>query len=321
MYFLKIANFNPKAKKNKKKLHPPFYRAGFGGGCDCFGSGLQTFALFFVTPSIYCLARNATVIFVALFNVYYLKKKLLRFQILSIVLITIGFLLVAIASIVYSQPADHASSFSFMSFVGILCLLLSLVVQGFTYNYQEKLLSQYEIHPLQMVGMESLVGSIVCTVLFGITSLVTCSHSEFCEVGNGGPIDSPPTAFRALTQNYALVYFLLIAFSVTVFNFVGLVITKYSGAVLRVVLEALRTILIWILSLIIGFESLKPAPKLVIEICGFLLLILGNLIYNKIIVIKKWGLDNFTVNSPNGHPGQNYTEIETKPEIEENSLE
>ena len=204
----------------------------------------------------------------------------------------VGFILVALSSILF-EDSSSSSTFNFMSIVGILCLLISLMFQGFVFTYQEKLLDTFEINPLQMVGMESMMGAIVCTILLCITSMITCKHPEFCNAKDAQPIDSPPYSLYDLGLNYAWVYFMLTAFSIMIFNFVGLIITKYAGSVFRVILDTLRTIVIWIFSVIISFETLKPPIKIVLEIIGFILLILGNLIYNEIIVIKFCGMDRF----------------------------
>ena len=281
---------------SKKKFFPKFWVAGFGGACDCFGSGLQTFSLFFVSPSIFSIAKNATVVFTALFSVVYLKKALPRFKVLSILIIMMGFIIVAISSIVFPDKdkvieTNLSSSFNFGSFIGILCLFVSLIFQGFTYCYQEKVLDEYEIKPSQMIGFESMMGAIVSTLIFLVTGFIKCTNSSYCNFKAGQPIDSPVYAFYDLQYNYAWLYFMLLCFSIMIFNLVGLIIVKYSGAVLRVVLDTLRTICVWVISIFIGFESLNNPWKVSIEIIGFIFLLLGNLIYNEIFVIKCCGLD------------------------------
>lgn len=212
----------------------------------------------------------------------------------------IGFIVVAIASIKFDKPeeSDHKhGAFDFMSVIGILALFISLIFQGFVFSYQERLLDEYEIKPIQMVGMESMMGAIMCTILLMLASNVTCTHPEFCNSEIGQPIDSPPTSLFDLADNYAWIYFVLTALSVMIFNLVGLIITKHAGSVFRVILDTLRTITIWIISIIIGFEKVKPAAKIIIELAGFILLILGNLIFNEIIVLKFCGLNKYTKNN------------------------
>jgi hypothetical protein len=220
----------------------------------------------------------------------------------------IGFIMVALASIIYDkkEDSDHKDEgFNFMSIIGILSLFISLMFQGFVFTYQERIVDEYEFSPLQMVGMESMMGGCMCTLLLMITSNIRCYHPEFCNAEIGQSIDSPPTSIFDLRDNYAWVYFLLTALSVMIFNLVGLIITKYSGAVFRVILDTLRTITIWIISIIIGFESLKPAQKIIIELIGFVFLILGNLIYNEIIIIRFCDLDKYIKKNREANQNEN----------------
>lgn len=276
-----------------KKLHPPWYRAGFGGFCDCFGSGLQTFALFFIPPSIYSIGKNAVVIFTAIFSTFYLKKPLFRHQKLAILVVMIGFIMVALSTICFPAAGDNSKShtFNFNSVIGIICLFLSLIFQGFCYCYQEGLLDKYEVNVMQMIGFESMVGAVVSSVIMVVVTNITCVHPEFCNAEMGFPIDSPPGAFHDLRQNNALLIFILCTLSIMIFNLCGLTITKNGGAVFKVILDTLRTITVWIISVIIGFESLNPVGKVVLELAGFAFLIMGNLVYNELVVLKFCGLD------------------------------
>lgn len=265
---------------------------GFGGAIDCMGSGLQTFALLFVPPSIYSIGKNATVIFTAFFSIVYLKKRLFRHQILGIFIIMAGFILVAVSEILYDEEQkSHHKKFNFMSVIGIVSLFISLIFQGFCYCYEENLFDQFDVNVAHLLGYESMFGAVISTFLFFITMNLTCVHPEFCNSEFGQPIDSPPFAIYDLQYNYAWVYFMLTAFSIMIFNLLGVFVTKHSGAVFRVVLDTLRTICVWIISLIIGFETLNPAGKVVLEIVGFVLLIFGNLVYNELVVVKFCGLD------------------------------
>lgn len=208
----------------------------------------------------------------------------------------VGFLFVSFSTIFYPDKNDEglSSEFDVKSVVGIVALLVSLIFQGFTFCYQEYVLGKYEIKPSQMIGFESMVGAIMTTLILLVTGFVQCPDPSFCNFADKHPIDSPPYAFHELGENYAWIYFTLMCLSIMIFNLVGLIITKYSGAVLRVILDTLRTIIIWILSIIIGFEKVNQAGKVTFEICGFLLLIAGNLIYNELLIIKCCGCDKYT---------------------------
>lgn len=259
---------------------------------DCLGSGLQTFSLMFVPPSIYSIGKNATVIFTALFSIFYLKKKLYRHQVAGILVIMVGFLCVAFSTIFFDKNNNpHHHSFNLMSVVGMACLFMSLIFQGFCYCFEENLFDQYELNVAHLLGFESMMGAVVSTVIFLITMNIQCTHPEFCNSEVGQMIDSPPNAIFDLKFNYAWVYFILTMLSIMIFNLLGVFVTKHSGAVFRVVLDTLRTIVVWVISLIVGFENVKPFGKMGLELFGFVLLIIGNVIYNELLVLKFCGLN------------------------------
>lgn len=71
-----------------------------------------------------------------------------------------------------------------------------------------------------------------------------------------------------------------IIISIASFNATGVAITKYATAAQRSTVDTSRTLVIWCVSLALGWEQfLWP------ELIGFLLLVSGTLIYNEIYVV------------------------------------
>jgi len=68
--------------------------------------------------------------------------------------------------------------------------------------------------------------------------------------------------------------------SIAFFNFFGISITKYASATTRMVLDSVRTIVIWGFSLLMGWQDFQS-----LQITGFILLIMGTCIYNEILVL------------------------------------
>jgi len=64
------------------------------------------------------------------------------------------------------------------------------------------------------------------------------------------------------------------------FNFFGLSVTKTLSATTRMVLDSVRTFIIWGISLAIGWQEFQY-----LQIIGFVFLLLGTFVYNKIIPI------------------------------------
>ena len=82
----------------------------------------------------------------------------------------------------------------------------------------------------------------------------------FCQIGR------QPLILVALFGN---------TFSIAFFNFAGMSVNKEISATTRMVLDSLRTVVIWVVSLALGWESFHA-----LQILGFLVLLLGTSLYN-----------------------------------------
>ena len=70
--------------------------------CDITGTTLMNVGLLFVAASIYQMTRGALVLFVGLFSVLFLKKKLYLFHWVSLVIVVLGVALVGLAGAIWS---------------------------------------------------------------------------------------------------------------------------------------------------------------------------------------------------------------------------
>lgn len=82
----------------------------------------------------------------------------------------------------------------------------------------------------------------------------------FCQIGH------KPLILLALLGNTV---------SIAFFNFAGISVTKEISATTRMVLDSLRTLVIWIVSLALGWEKF-----LGLQILGFIILLVGTALYN-----------------------------------------
>lgn len=69
--------------------------------------------------------------------------------------------------------------------------------------------------------------------------------------------------------------------SIAMFNFFGISVTKSMSATTRMVLDSARTVIIWGVSLLAGWETFGQYGGL--QLTGFVLLLTGTGIYNKLI--------------------------------------
>ena len=82
-------------------------------------------------------------------------------------------------------------------------------------------------------------------------------------------------------------------FTIAIFNVCGVNVTKHVSSLARSVVDVSRTVIVWIIGIILTattsskyykWENLN-AGAIVVEAVGFVILVLGNCIYNKIIIL------------------------------------
>jgi len=82
--------------------------------------------------------------------------------------------------------------------------------------------------------------------------------------------------------------------TIAVFNIAGVNVTKQISSLARSIIDVSRTLLVWLAALIVSFnvpvesnfhwENTKFSA-ISLELVGFLILVVGNLIYNEIIIL------------------------------------
>lgn len=98
-----------------------------------------------------------------------------------------------------------------------------------------------------------------------------------------------------LLEGLLLFYVILGVFTIALFNICGVNVTKHISSLARSIVDVTRTILVWIGSIIItktygsdneNFDwELTGMGAILMELLGFIILVVGNLVYNKIIIL------------------------------------
>lgn len=111
------------------------------------------------------MIRGVIVIVVAAMARIFLKKKQYRHHITSMAVLFIGVFLVGLSSMLNPDEGGEASS---TSVLGILLLLLGQLFAGGTFVTEEKLLGDYELDPLYVVGCEGMWGMLYWAIMLPI---------------------------------------------------------------------------------------------------------------------------------------------------------
>ncbi len=122
-------------------------------------------ALTQVAGSIYQMMRGIIVVITAVMAVVFLKKKQYRHHWTSLFAITFGVFLVGLSSLLYPKKTDGKDE---TSVTGIVLLIISQFFAGTQFIVEEKLLGDYYLHPLKVVGWEGFWGLCYYIILLPI---------------------------------------------------------------------------------------------------------------------------------------------------------
>lgn len=99
-----------------------------------------------------------------------------------------------------------------------------------------------------------------------------------------GVMEDVLDALVQMKNNYQLVMAILgTVVSIAFFNFAGISVTKEISATTRMVLDSVRTLVIWMVSLMLSWQKFH-----FLQIFGFAGLLFGMCLYNNILIIQTY---------------------------------
>lgn len=244
-------------------------------------STLALLGLLLSAPSVYQMIRGSVIIITAAYTKLFLNRQLFRHQYVGVVLVFVGVTAVGLSGVFGAQNS------AVDPVLGIIILICAQFFQAGNFTYEENLLDDFEIEPLLAVGVEGVTGVLVFSVLLlPVLYLIPCNANHIC---SGGRVEDTPAALEQLFSNVVLpTTFAGIIISLGIFNFAGMTTTKLTTSLARSIIDTCRTLVVWMVSLAVGWEVISPFTAL--QLFGFLLLILGTFIYNQIIVFNACGI-------------------------------
>ena len=155
---------------------------GLPAVCDICGTTLMNVGLLFVVPSIYQMTRGALVLFVGLFSVVFLRRRLALFQWFALVTVVLGVAVVGLAGALYKDHKAAPSALlmvreavtvvargartpeAIRAIIGVFLIAGAQIFTASQFVLEEYILLKYALEPLKVVGWEGLFGFLV-TVL------------------------------------------------------------------------------------------------------------------------------------------------------------
>lgn len=77
------------------------------------------------------------------------------------------------------------------------------------------------------------------------------------------------------------------------FNAFGVAVTKNASSAQRATIDTSRTLFIWIFFLIVSVNG-KREDFYWLQLFGFILLVIGTLVFNEIVIVPVLGFDRYT---------------------------
>jgi len=237
--------------------------------CDMCGTGTMYAGLCLSYASVFQMLRGSVVIFTAAISYMFLGRKQTPFQLFSILLIVIGVTVVGIVSLGEGGKGGNAKSASAVM-VGNILIVLAQIITAVQMCVEENIMSKYDTPALKAVGLEGCFGFVI------LGSLLVPMYFIHIE---GYPFENAPDALAQLGNNPTIIAAMVgNILSIAFFNFFGISITKSMSASHRMVLDSVRTCVVWGMSLALKWEHFSW-----LQLVGFVILTLGTAAYNEIV--------------------------------------
>ncbi|XP_076627281.1 transport and golgi organization 9 [Colletes latitarsis] len=243
--------------------------------CDMCATSIMYVGLSMTYVSSFQMLRGAVIIFTAILSMSFLNRKLGSREWIGIGMVLIGLVLVGLSDIIVMENSNSNTNSIITGDLLIICAQIITAVQMVV---EEKFVAEQNIPALQAVGWEGVFGFISICILMIPLNFIPASP-PFAD-NSRGTLEATTDAFIQIGNSGLLLMAIVgIAFSIAFFNFSGISVTKEMSATTRMILDSIRTIVIWAFSLAVGWQSFHY-----LQLIGFTMLLIGMLCYNNIII-------------------------------------
>ncbi|KAJ9596583.1 hypothetical protein L9F63_012416 [Diploptera punctata] len=239
--------------------------------CDMCATSVMYIGLTLTYASSFQMLRGAVIVFVGIFSMLFLNRRL-SFREWGGIFLVIGGLAIVGLSDVFS-PSEHQPR---QVILGDALIIGAQVVAATQMVLEEKFVSGLDIPALQAVGWEGLFGFSILGLLL-IPFYYIHVPAPFTNNARGS-LEDAIDAFVQMGNNPLIVCAVTgTVLSIAFFNFAGVTVTKEISATTRMVLDSVRTLFIYIVTLALGWQKFFW-----LQIVGFILLVAGMGLYNDV---------------------------------------
>lgn len=143
---------------------------------DIIGTSLMMVGLTLIPASIYQMLRGMIIIVTAVMSILFLNRKLFRHHWTSVAVIFTGVAIVGISAVIKTSGEEVHP-------MGLVLMVMAQLFTGGLFIVEEKLLGDYYLDPLMVVGLEGLWGFLMTCIILLISGYINCGPSELCYYG------------------------------------------------------------------------------------------------------------------------------------------
>ncbi|XP_052865912.1 solute carrier family 35 member F6 [Anopheles cruzii] len=249
--------------------------------CDMLATSIMYVGLNMTYPSSFQLLRGSVIIFVGILSVAFLNRTLVKREWFGIGFIMLGLVVVGMSDVISND--NNGSQYTRNNIItGDLLIILAQIITAVQMVYEEYYVAGLDVPALQAVGWEGFFGFSILSILL-VPMYFIKVMPPFNENAHG-VLEDLPDALAQIKNNYLLV----IAISGTIvsiafFNFAGISVTKEISATTRMVLDSVRTVVVWAVSLLLAWQKFHY-----LQLVGFAGLLFGMCLYNDIVVLQTY---------------------------------
>ena len=269
-----------------------YFYVGAPAMCDLCATSLMNIGLFYLDASIWQMLRGSMVIFSAIMSILFLHKKYHGYHWTGIGLVFVGLIVVSCSSFMKAKgdvdPSKHIST------PGEITMSICLVVGAQIIQASQIVIEEYLLHNVKaaaslIVGLEGMWGGLVGAICLIIVQSTGSTKNEL--VKKVFFEDTIETFHMLKNSKPLMILIIFYILAILFYNLFGMMVTQTFSAVHRTILEAVRTMCIWIVNIIIyyGFDK-SHGEKIefasLVELIGFCTLLFGNFMFNRVIRFK-----------------------------------
>ena len=229
----------------------------------CYNYGtLLTFA------STVDMLRNCTVICTAFISLLIIRRALRAFHWIGVLVLTAGLLLSSLFALM--NPDSGSTELGQYSWVGVLLSIIGTLFTSLRFLFEERIFNEYYASAFLGMAYQALMGITVTSLIMVVGELSgfeKTSRTLTWMAGNNTLVVS--AVFYALTTGLTLVS--------------GMLLSKMVSAVFRTVTNTWRTVVTWIVELILGWNEFDA-----LNMMALCVLMLGSLTYTNLFKLHVW---------------------------------